>query len=402
MKMKTILLSGAVAFASTGFAWSQDTEIHMINCGAIADQGTSVQAEHVALWEAANPGFKVNVEYVPWGQCESKSTTLAGAGDPPAIAYIGSRGLKQLSQNELIIPVALTDDEKATYAAPILGTVTADGQQWGLPRAFSTKALYWNKDLFAAAGLPDAAPKTWDEMVAAAAAIQEKTDADGFGMIAADFDNTMHEFLNYVYTNGGAVLNDAGENVFNSPNNVQAMELYVKLAPLSQPGPTAYDREKLNPLFAESQIGMYVSGPWARGLVGDVNWGVAPIPVGPMGQPGTLLITDSLAVFKGSGVEDQALSLAKFLTNPDNQFAFEVASGFTPLRKVAGVADLVTADPTWAAFLDAIPTGGPEPLVTDYVGLQDAFTAGIQGVVLGELAPADAVAQIAAAIDGVM
>ena len=297
---------------------------------------------------------------------------------------------------------AWTDEEKAAYAAPILGTVSADGQQWGLPRAFSTKALYWNKDLFAAAGLPDAAPASWDEMVAAAAAIQEKTDADGFGMIAADFDNTMHEFLNYVYTNGGAVLNDAGENVFNSPNNVQAMELYVKLAPLFQPGPTAYDREKLNPLFAEAQIGMYVSGPWARGLVGDVNWGVAPIPVGPMGQPGTLLITDSLAVFKGSGVEEQALSLAKFLTNPDNQFAFDVASGLTPLRKVAGVADLVAADPTRAAFLDGIPTGGPEPLVTDYVGLQDAFAAGIQGVVLGELAPADAVAQIAAAIDGVL
>ena len=74
MKMKPILLGGAVALGSAGMAWSQDVTIHMINCGAIADQGTSVQAEHVAAWEAANPGFKVNVEYVPWRKSLLPST----------------------------------------------------------------------------------------------------------------------------------------------------------------------------------------------------------------------------------------------------------------------------------------------------------------------------------------
>lgn len=398
MKLAKILLGSAVVLGSmAGASYAEDQRIHIILCGDDT-WGGDVNAAHMAEWEAANPGFKTDIEYVPWGQCQDKATTLAASGSPAAIAYMGSRTLKQLAQNELIMSHDLTEEELASYAAPILGTVTADGKVWGLPRAFSTKALYYNKDLFEAAGLdPNSPPKTWDELYSAAAAIKEKTDADGIGLAAASFDNTMHQFMNYVYTNGGEVINADGDIVFNSPNNVETMEFYGKLASVSQPGPVAYDRGKLVPLFNESKIGMYISGPWGRSQTGDaVNWGVAPLPVGPNGTPGTLLITDSYAVFKGSGVEEAALSLAKFMTSTDNQMEFEVAAGLTPLRPDhPEVAKLREADPTWGAFLDAIATGGPEPFVTDYVGLQDVINEAIQSVVLGEATAADAVAQAA-------
>lgn len=392
MTIRTLLLGSALALTFAGTASAEDKRIHMINCGDNTGAGIPIQEKLIGEWESANAGYKVDVEFVPWGQCQEKSTTLASAGNPPAVAYMGSRTLKQLAKNDLIIPVDMTDEEKATYAAPILGTITAEGQQWGLPRAFSTKALYWNKDLFKAAGLdPESPPKTWDEMYNAAKMVKDKTEADGFGLAAASFDNTMHQFMNYVYTNGGEVINDEGEIVFNSPNNVEALAFYGKMATVSQPGPVAYDRAKLRPLFSEGRIGMFISGPWERVRVKDVNWGVAPLPVGPSGKPGTLLITDSLAVFKGSGVEDQALSLAKLLTNPENQMAFEIAEGYTPLRDMPQVAEIVKKDPTWQAFLDAIPTGGPEPFVTDYVGLQDTINEAVQGVVLGEVEAAEAV-----------
>ncbi|NRA88406.1 MAG: extracellular solute-binding protein, partial [Rhizobiales bacterium] len=273
---------------------------------------------------------------------------------------------------------------------------------WGSPRAFSTKALYWNKDLFTAAGLDgETPPKTWDEMFKFATMIKDKTDADGVGLAAASFDNTMHQFMNYVYSNGGEVINSAGEIVFNSPNVVEALEFYGKLATVSQPGPVAYDRAKLSPLFLEAKIGMYIDGPWGRSRMKDkkINWGVGRIPAGPNGVQGTLLITDSLAVFKGTGVEDQARSLAKYLTNPKNQFEFEMAAGLTPLRNVAGVADMIAKDATWAPFLNVIPDGGPEPFVTDYIGLQDAINEAIQAVVLGESSAADAVAEAAKALE---
>ena len=79
-----------------------------------------------------------------------------------------------------------------------------------MPVAFSTKALYWNKDLFKAAGLdPEAPPKTWAEEIAFAKQIKEKTGTAGLRRAAKTFDNTMHQFMHWVYTNNGKVIDAA-------------------------------------------------------------------------------------------------------------------------------------------------------------------------------------------------
>src|SRR5690606_32049581 len=94
-------------------AYAQDTkEISFINCG---DELTAGYAEYFAEWEAANPGFKVVPEIVGWGQCQDKVTTLAAAGTPVSLAYVGSRTLKQFAMNDLIVPVPMSDAEKAAY-----------------------------------------------------------------------------------------------------------------------------------------------------------------------------------------------------------------------------------------------------------------------------------------------
>ena len=39
-----------------------------------------------------------------------------------------------------------------------------------------------------------------------AKAINDNTDAAGVGLAGKDFDNTMHQFMNYLYSNGGVVI----------------------------------------------------------------------------------------------------------------------------------------------------------------------------------------------------
>ena len=70
-------------------------------------------------------------------------------------------------------------------------------------------------------------------------------------------------------------------------------------------------------IFLDGKLGMIQASVGAKGLLKDAKfkWGVTTLPLGPHAKgPGTLLITDSLAVFKGTGVEDKAIELAKFLT----------------------------------------------------------------------------------------
>jgi len=134
----------------------------------------------------------------------------------------------------------------------------------------------------------------------------------------------------------------------------------------------------------------------------DINWGVADLPVGPSAQgAGTLLITDSLAIFEGSGVEDKAIEFAKFITSPVVQEAYEAggAASLTPLRPGPAVDAMVEAGPYWKPFIDGIEFGGPEPLFTDYKGFQNVMIEMVQSVVTGDAEPADALTEAAADLE---
>jgi len=390
----------ALASATPG-AFAQDQVISFINCG---DTLTAGYEDYIAEWEAANPGFDVQPEIVGWGQCQDKVTTLAAAGTPVALAYVGSRTLKQFALNDLIVPVPMTDAEKAGYYNYVPETVTFEGTQWGIPVAFSTKALFWNKDIFEAAGLdPDTPPATWEEEIAFAKQIEENTDFDGFGVVAKTFDNTMHQFLHWVYTNDGLVIDADGNIVLDSPQNLEALTALRDISAYSEEGPTAYEQNEVRAIWLDGTLGMIHASFNAGNLANEagMNWGVAPLPLGPSAKgPGTLLITDSLAVFKGTGVEEQAISLAKYITEGERQWDAEMAQGLTPLRPLQPQTDeLVASDAAWAPFLDGIEFGGPEPLLTDYVGLQNVMIEMVQSVVTGQAEPADALTRAAGELE---
>ncbi|QEE34650.1 sugar ABC transporter substrate-binding protein [Octadecabacter sp. SW4] len=378
ISMGALLLSGT---AMTAQADSDATELHFIMCGGeirAADQAV------VDQFVADNEGVTVNLEAVPWGTCQDKSLTLAAAGDPPSIAYMGSRTLRQLANNDLIVPANI--DPETPYQPGVLNTVTIEGQAWGYPHAFSTKALYINCDLVEEAGMECAAPATWDDMYAMAEAVTNNTDAAGVGLAGKDFDNTMHQFLNYLYSNGGVVIDPVtGENKLDSQQTRETLEFYGSLVAVAQDGPTAWERDQLKDLFNDGQIAMYVSGPWGYGQHNeDINQLVVPVPSGPSGESGSILITDSIVVFKGSGHEGLAQELAQRITSGDSQYDLDSSWGLTPILDYAamGKTDLYYESGIWPTFTASIQTGGPEPLVEDFKSLQSVFTNMIQGIIL--------------------
>ncbi|MDQ0560123.1 multiple sugar transport system substrate-binding protein [Rhizobium mesoamericanum] len=398
--LMALALLGSTALG-TMTAHAAGQEISWIYCG---DKIDPIHEKYIKEWEGKNPGWKVTPEVVGWEQCQDKATTLAAAGTPVGMAYVGSRTLKEFAQNDLIVPVPMTDDEKKSYYPNIVDTVTFNGTQWGVPVAFSTKALYWNKDLFKQAGLdPESPPKTWAEEIADAKAIKEKTGIAGYGLPAKTFDNTMHQFMHWVYTNNGKVI-DGDKIVMDSPEVLAALQAYKDITPYSVEGATAYEQNEIRAIFLDGKVGMIQAGSGAAARLKDtkINWGVAPLPLGPSAKgKGTLLITDSLAVFKGTGVEDKAIEFAKFITSPGPQGEYELqgGAGLTPLRPSPKVDEFVKADPSWQPFIDGIAFGGPEPLFTDYKGFQNAMIEMVQSVVTGKAEPADALKKAAGEID---
>ena len=96
-----ILSVAAGLLAGTALS-AQAQELQFIMCG-----GEVRPADQVVIdkFQADNPGVTVKMEAVEWGTCQDKSMQLAAAGDPPDVAYMGSRTLRQLAKNDLIVPV---------------------------------------------------------------------------------------------------------------------------------------------------------------------------------------------------------------------------------------------------------------------------------------------------------
>lgn len=392
MGAAALVLAGSTMLGTLGASAAQQ-EISWIYCG---DKLDKTHDKYIKAWEEKNPDWKIAVEVVGWAQCQDKATTLAAAGTPPAIAYVGSRTLKEFADNDMIVSVPMTDEEKSAYFPHVVETVTYDGTQWGVPIALSTKVLYWNKDLFKQAGLdPEQPPRTWAEEIEFAKVIKEKTGIPGYGLSAKTFDNTVHQFLHWVYTNDGKIVNDKGEVVIDNPQVLAALNAYNDIKSYSQEGPTAYEQNEVRAIFLDGKVGMIQGGSGAAVRLQDskFNWGIATLPVGPDSKgPGTLVITDSLAVFKDSGVEEKAAEFAKYITSPAIQEEYELATdeGLTPMRPSPAVDKVMVDIPYWRPLIEGIQYGGAEPLFTDWRGFQNVMIAMVQSVVTGDAKPEDA------------
>ena len=398
--IKRFSLISSVVLLLTGFFQIQAQELRFIMCG-----GEVREADQRVIddFKASNPGVTVNMEAVPWGTCQDKSMTLAAAGDPVSLSYMGSRTLKQLGENNLIVPVTIPEKDQANYQPGILNTVSHLGKFWGFPHAFSTKALFINCGLIEKAGMQCVGPHTWEGMYQMAKTVKDKLGIAGVGLVAKDFDNTMHQFLNYLYSNGGSVIDpDTNKITLNSPQTIEALEFYGKLASVAQEGPTAFERSQVKDLFNDEKVAMYIDGPWGGGqhkkTLKTIN---VPIPAGPSGNNGTLLITDSIAVFKGTGHENVAMELARALSSGQAQYELDSSWGLTPIMKYENFIDnpYYVNDSYWSVFVNPIASGGPEPLFVEYKSLQTVMNNMIQGIVLGEGSAADLVATAAGELE---
>ena len=378
-------LSVAAALLAGSALSAQAEELHFIMCGG---EVRPADQKVIDTFIGENPGVTVNMEAVEWGTCQDKSMQLAAAGDPPSLAYMGSRTLRQLAKNDLIVPVSFTPEEQAKFQPGVLSTVSSGGQYWGIPHAFSTKALYINCAVVEAAGAACKAPQTYADLVALAKTVTDNTDAAGIGIAGKDFDNTMHMFLDFLYSNDGLVFDAEGKPALDSKNTRETLQLYADLLPYMQSGPIEWERDQMKDLFNDGQIAMYVTGPWGKGQHAEKvpSQMIVPIPHGPSGDSGTILITDSIAVFKGTGHEDLAVKLAKALTSGEAQYDLDSTWGLTPILdyQKAGMSEVYYTQDPWPVFVAGISTGGPEPMVEDFKSLQAVFTNMVQGILLGE------------------
>jgi len=182
--------------------------------------GSSYQAFRKILngFEAEHPGIKVKDVFSQSEQITTDVQTALAARRPVDLATVIGKNVVYFLKNT---PAVAINENSAkagfldNYLENFLDIGRAGEKIFAAPHAYGTPLIYYNKDLFRKAGLdPERPPRSWDEVIAAAKTIQEKTGAKGVSHLLASMKDygTM-----LMVMNAGSPLSRAASSRCSSP-----------------------------------------------------------------------------------------------------------------------------------------------------------------------------------------
>jgi len=300
----------------------------------------------VEQFEKDNPDINVEIMYESWAGWIQTYPTYFEAGTQPDVIFWWDNKLHDSSANPHLVDLSGYLSEELVGKIPEGVWSLADpGDMDGLyyvPSSVDTFALYYNKDLFTAAGLdPDSPPTTWDELLAAAKAIKEKTGKAGIGVPAISGAEVLEEFVGCFINQAtdAPILGSNSMPIFDTDEGMEALKFLEQLWPYVQDSPTEYGRGELRPLIRDGEMGMLIDGPWAVSTMVAANGddftkdgpvGVAELPLGPNGKKITWAGTNGWIATRQETAEASA-KLIEYLMSDDVLKAHHLAYGSAPL-----------------------------------------------------------------------
>jgi multiple sugar transport system substrate-binding protein len=338
-------------------------------------------------FETANSGVTAKVTPVDWGQAVSKLQTAIGGGGAtvPDVSQMGTDMMGQFAATEGLEPVP-ANFQASSFFESAWNTATVDDTVYGVPWYVETRVLYYRKDIAEEAGITEA-PTNWDELKAMAKAMKEKGGAQ-WGIGLGPKNN--QEFLPFLWSNGGDIMDDSGAFTLDSPEAIEALTFYDSffeegLAPKSVP--EGFD---ITPAFASGTHPMFFSGPWHLGLIdkagaGD-QIGLAVIP-GPDG-PGTSWIGGSnVVVFADSDNKSTAWKFVEFLTDPATQVKWYEQAAVMPSTTAGWEDPKIADDEQFDVFAQQMENTRPVPAIPTWNEVSSAINDELERVTTGNATP---------------
>ncbi|MGA7834867.1 MAG: extracellular solute-binding protein [Acidimicrobiales bacterium] len=324
-------------------------------------EGRTMSNIIIPRFEKLNPGIKVVSTYVVYADLLPKFIATSAAGDPPDVLRSDIAWVAQLAQQGLAVNVgklkAFASIKSAALPGP-LATTEVNGKYWAFPCDTNTQALYWNKALFAAAGI-SGPPTTIDQLLSDAATLTVPSKQQyGLGVDGTDIWN----MAPYIWSMGGSFTNanyTTASGYMDSPATATAVTTLVNLLKAGdigsdfQGGASAVSGETG---FPKNEYAMYIDGPWAvPTYLGESfsDYGIAPFPSGSAGSISTVGGEDNLVATDGHHVSD-AEKFAEFLDSPFAQLEMAKQGDMSAMKNDA--AQEVKNTPYYSVFTKQLLT----------------------------------------------
>ncbi len=342
--------------------------------------------EELQVWQAvvddfhkANPNIKVNVEVSDWDSYWTKLNTLIAGGTPPDLfAMDAPLYLDWQSRGALLNLKPYIDQTPGFldgfYPQTLKAYELPDGY-YGLPRDFQTVVLFYNKDMFDAAGV--AYPTTdWSYADLKEAARKLTIDKDGDGKIDqyglwTDVWDMELFWSEAIWAHGGEIISaDHTRTLLGEPPARQAWEYIDGLFKDGIMPKPATAGEYGGDLFQSGAAAMTTIGHWAvPGYVqSGIKFGIAPMPKGPSGQA-TSVNSAGFVLSSKSAHPDAAWEFVKFALSKAGQERLAQLGFAIPVLKSVAESDAYLKQPgelDQKVFLDALSYAHMKPVFRGY------------------------------------
>jgi multiple sugar transport system substrate-binding protein len=248
-------------------------------------QEAAIDAQ-IEAFKAVQPNITIEKQIVPWADYWTQLQTAVAGGQTFDVFWINTANVPVYGSVGALYPITSIVDVEGGIDTSLLPTSLVeeyafDGVQYGVPRDFDTIALYYNKDIFDAAGVEYPGDDiSWEDFRALA---EQMNNPEG-GIWGAGMQTSGQEnYSNYVFQNGAQYLNeDLTECIVDSPEGTEAFEYLANffvdgLTPdiaIQQANPVA------DSLFPAGNVAMMTGGSFRAGTYSalDANIDVVPLP----------------------------------------------------------------------------------------------------------------------------
>ncbi|MCA9858583.1 MAG: sugar ABC transporter substrate-binding protein [Thermomicrobiales bacterium] len=408
-----LLLAGIVLpFAAVPATAQDQTEIRFAFWGDPAEEA-AYQAV-VDSFESAHPEIDVIVDYTP-GQSDyyRKIASDFAAGDAPDVYLTNYRQFGQYASAGGLAPIQSYLDNSATIAESDYYELSLDAFRFGaagelycLPQNISSLVVYYNDDLFEAAGVP--VPEdgwSWDTFVSAAQALTQDTDGDGtidqYGVVVTP---SMYRMVSWIWGSGGEVVDDIANPTtltIDTPEALAGLEKFVSLGvsgynvvPPEEEVAAEADQDR----FMRGGAAMFIQSrrpvPTLREIT-DFSWNVTSLPV--LDQAATVLHSDAFCMAANADNQDAVWTFIEYAGSAEGQLLLaetgrtvpsmisvsesdvflkgvpRTSSDASPVSSPEAVAPLPPSNAQ--VYLDNVTVMHRLPSISTWVEVEDAFDA---------------------------
>ncbi|MFE4634484.1 ABC transporter substrate-binding protein [Streptomyces sp. NPDC056773] len=331
----------------------------------------------VQEFEKANPDIRVRIESADYDKFHTRLRTQLAGREAPDVwlsdgvlvqEFAGRGSLRDLTGYASKLNAA------DHHGVDLIRKGDPKGRLFGFPQGAQSTALFYNKKLFAEAGVAEpTADWTYDDLLAAAKKLTKDKNGDGkpevygFRSYSPSF---VESWWPMVKAFGGEVLGDDGKVAINSPQSRQAFDWMLRTMYEDKVAPDPVTTEALGKsqsLFPSGVVAMQF-GIYARiqtANQGKVDFGVAPLPKGPGGKRGDLANINAWVINRASpdARADAAWKWIEYFAGEKPQAAW------TGIGEAIPINTKVTQTP---AFLSpAAPPAGRKVFLDSLAGADD-------------------------------